>query len=422
MSKASRHSKSLRTLKVKVQLDNISQLKLETLSNEHRLLYNFLLQHTKQTKTCDFKVLNELSRDFRKEHNLTISTKSAQNTTRLFIQNIKSFYSLRKKDKTAHFPYKFKSHKFFTSFMHDVNGGNFDKFALEPDKLVLKLCAKQTLEIPLPQIVKARINKENLKTVTFYHKANAYWISFSYEVENLNPQSLLDESFLSIDLGLKSIASCFSNVSHSFSIENSRFKQVERRKNLVQSKMDKCKVGSRRHKKLSKTFRKLNRKKSNKSIDFQHKVSRQIIKHCQEHKISQLIIGDIQTKKLTKGKFKSRGLNKSSQNEGTLSRFKTFLSYKAQESGMLVSLVNEAYTSQENSLTGERNLSSALGVRQVELAPELKIDRDLNSAINISKRIKPRWFRHFDQQALKEVASTYQEMYYDTHQECLMRK
>lgn len=424
MPKAARHIKTLRTLKVRVQLDNLSKIKLETLSNEHRMLYNYLFNHTKTSKTCDFKQLNELSRDYRKSNNLTISAKSAQNTTRLFIQNVKSFYSLRKRDKTAHFPYKFKSHKFFTSFMHDVNCGNFDKFVLEEDKLILKLANKGTLDISLPEIVNSRVSKENLKTITFYHKDNSYWISFSYEVNNIKSQE--NQNFLSIDLGLKSIASCFSNSTESFCVENSRFKNLERRKRNVQSKAASCKVGSRRHKKLSKTFRKLNHKKSNCAKDFQHKVSRKIIKICQENQINQLIIGDIKTKKLvqpnTKIKYKNRGLNASTQNEGTLSRFKTFLCYKAKEVGIDVSLVNEAYTSQENCLTGERNLSSDLGHRTVEVSENLVIDRDLNSAINISKRIKPTWFRHFDKQVLEKVALTYHEMYYDTHLECLIRK
>ena len=82
------------------------------------------------------------------------------------------------------------------------------------------------------------------------------------------------------------------------------------------------------------------------------------------------------------------------QNEGTLSRFKGFLTYKAKESGLVVSLINEAYTSH----------------------------CDLNSAINISKRIKPVWFRQFDEEALKNINASYQEMYFDLKLGRLIRK
>lgn len=412
--------KNVKTLQVKVKLDNLSKLKLETLSNEHRLVHNYLLDYVKKQHTCDFKTLFQLAKDFRNQNNLTISSKSCQNTARMFIQNVKSFYSLRKKDKTAKFPYKFKSFKYFTSFVHDVNGGNFDKFILEENLIKLKLQNKHTLDIQLPDIVHQTFSKEQLKTVTFYNKNNQFWISFSYEVPAKEDVSL-NNNFLSIDLGLKSIATCFSNATESFSIENSRFKNLDRQVHKVQSKKDLCKQGSRRQKKLAKIQRKLAGKKSNKTKDFQHKVSKEIVKVCKENNISKLIIGDIKTKKLKDSKTANKGLNKSTQNEGTLSRFKTFLVYKAKEVGIDVSLIDEAYTSQENCLTQERNLSSSLDVRQVDICG-ISIDRDLNSAINIAKRSKATWLSHFDKEELEKVNSAYQEMYYDIHQESLIRK
>jgi putative transposase len=415
-------AKILKTLKVKIKLDSMNQLRLDTLSNEHRQLYNHLMEFVKSTKTSDFKDIIEKGKTFRNDHKLTISAKSAQNTTRLFIQNIKSFYALKKKDKTAHFPYKFKSHKYFTSFTHDVNGGNLDKFDLSEGKLILRLLNKQLLTISLPKIVDSTVTKENLKTVTFFKDKyqKDYYLSFSYEVPACKSTS--NDNFLSIDLGLKSIATCFSNATDSFSIENSRFKNLDRQVRKAQSKKDLCKQGSRRQKKLAKAQRKLSSKKSNKTKDFQHKASKEIVKVCKENNISKLIIGDIKTKKLKDSKTANKGLNRSTQNEGTLSRFKGFLKYKAKESGLEVSLVNEAYTSQENCLSGVRNLSSDLGHRTVQVSDGLTIDRDLNSAINISKRIKPVWFRHFDEEVLKNINASYQEMYFDLKLGRLIRK
>ena len=102
------------TIKVKVKLDINQSIKLETLSNEHRLLYNYLLGSIKD-KSLTFKELNELYKNYRNENQLTINSKSSQNTCKFLINNIKSFYELRKKDVTAKFPYNFKSYKYFTS-------------------------------------------------------------------------------------------------------------------------------------------------------------------------------------------------------------------------------------------------------------------------------------------------------------------
>ena len=71
-----------------------------------------------------------------------------------------------------------------------------------------------------------------------------------------------------------------------------------------------------------------------------------------------------------------------------------FIKYKAENRGIDVHLVNEAYTSQKNCLTGEKSLSSDLSVREVELEPDFKVDRDLNSAVNIAKKCGALWTVH----------------------------
>lgn len=58
MSKTVAKNKTLKTLKVKIKLDYPNQLRLETLSNEHRQLYNHLMEFVKSNKTSDFKAIN----------------------------------------------------------------------------------------------------------------------------------------------------------------------------------------------------------------------------------------------------------------------------------------------------------------------------------------------------------------------------
>jgi hypothetical protein len=112
----------MKSLKLNIthNLSNLDKIKIETLSNEHRLLYNHLLNFVKSNNNCNFKDINVAYKEYRNINNLTISSKSAQNTSRSFINNIKSFFKLRKdKSNNAKFPYKFKSYKFFTTFQYD---------------------------------------------------------------------------------------------------------------------------------------------------------------------------------------------------------------------------------------------------------------------------------------------------------------
>jgi len=85
-------------------------------------------------------------------------------------------------------------------------------------------------------------------------------------------------------------------------------------------------------------------------------------------------------------------------------------------------LINEAFTSQENCLTGRRELSSSLNVREVEISNNLLIDRDLNSAINIAKRAKNEigleWFNQLETHLL---TSKFHKMYIDSNSNLCMK-
>jgi len=67
--------------------------------------------------------MNNISRDFRNETNLTVSSKCIQNMTRDLINSIKAFWVLIKNDKTHKLPHRFKSYKVFQTLVYDWNSG-----------------------------------------------------------------------------------------------------------------------------------------------------------------------------------------------------------------------------------------------------------------------------------------------------------
>lgn len=380
------------SLKVKIKLDVNQELIVNTLSNEHRLLYNKLLESIKE-KPLTFKELNQVYKNYRLNEQLTINSKSAQNTCINLINNIKSFYALRKKDISAKFPYKFKSHKYFTSFMYDFNHGSGGFKITGNGKLIVNLLSHKEsaikLIIDLPKYCN-KINYENVKTLTFKKEADCYYLIFVYSETPSN--KIENRDFLSIDLGYSQLATCYSNKIDNFSIENLRLKKLQKRIEYLQSIKDKKKKGSKKYIKANKTFKRVKRKQVNKVKDFQHKISTLIIEKCIDSNIGNLIVGDIKVKKIiNKNNNKINGLSKSTL---TLGRFKTFLEYKSERAGLTYHSVNEAYTSQQNCLTDEILFSSALNIRSVEVSKGLFVDRDLNSAINIAKKVKVTWSDH----------------------------
>lgn len=419
----------MKSLKVKINLDYNQEMILNTLSNEHRLLYNYLLENVIKSN-LDFKNINNLQRDYRKLNHCTINAKSSQNTAISLINNIKSFLSLNKKDTKARFPKRFKSYKFFTTFMLDFNNGN-GGFKVLNNKLTLNLlsCSSKSkkFSIVLPEICKV-ITENNVKTITFKKEGDKHYLIFVYSEKDSNIFLPENGNLLSIDLGLSNIVTCFSNSSDSFAFKNERNKGLEKQVSKLQGKLDIKIKNSVKYRKLKKTFTRLSNKLKNKNKDFQHKVSKKVIDNCIENNINTLILGDIKTKKLVKDTNRKienedflkrrkrikqeKGLNKSTQSRGTLSRLKTFLEYKAKNVGINFYLINEYNTSKTNCLTDKVELDSALGCRIVKLMDNLFIDRDLNSAINMAKKCKATWLSHLD--VLIDNIK-FHKMYLDSH-------
>lgn len=378
-------------LSKKIHLKNLSftdKLKLNTLANEHRLLYNHLLSNAKQD--CDFKKLNQTYKKFRNSNNLTIPSKSAQNTCRGVINNIKGFFAKRKRDKTAKFPKRFKSWKEFCSFTYDINGGS-GGFELKNNQLILKNPIQQSkclLKINLPEYVHD-VNMKNVKTVTFKAETDlkageikSYHLILTYK-ENNTSNNLNPENFISIDIGVKDLITSVSNTVDNFKIVNNKFKKFEKRVENRQSLRDKRNKGSRKFKKHNNEFKKQKTKLTNKRKDYQHKVTTKVIKDCVENDIGTLIVGDLNVKSCKKD-FKCK-LNKSTQNTG-LSRVIDFLKYKAEKENIHFVKQNEAYTSRTNHLTGIDMGHLDLSVREIKINENLNIDRDINGAINIAAK------------------------------------
>lgn len=394
----------MKSLKIKIKPDWNQRLIIDTLSNEHRLLYNYLLVEMKE-HNLTFDELNERYKDYRNDNELTIQSKPAQNTCRTLINSIKSFYVKHRKDKTAKFPYKFKGWKYFCSFQLDWNKGR-GGFKIDDNILVIALLSKsykaKKLIIKLPEICKL-ITEDNIKAITFSkdNYIEDYYISFTYSENKNSNIELNEDNLLSIDLGYTDIVTCFSNKIENFSVENLRQKQLQSEIETVQSIKDtilskyanlqnideKNKIKTKKgkaYKKWNKIYKRLKGKQSNKQKDFHHKLSRFIVDKCKGNDIGALIVGDLKVKEvINKENHKINGLSKSTSNIG---RFKTFLQYKAKNEGMDFYQPSEMNTTKRNCLTDIIEFNSSVSNREFNLTESVKIDRDLNSAINIAKQ------------------------------------
>ena len=379
------------------------------------VIYNECLDLLKEN--LDFKDLSKVTKG--KSKTTGLHSKHIQNTSREVINAVKSYLAKKKNDKSARFP---KLHREYSPIIMDINlssktvevvnsetgevtlekkyypGGGFKlegkkiNFTSIGFELDLSECSYYDTEL---------INYETLKQIVIKIDENKR-IDCIFVFSEKKQEKEFNKNFLSIDLGVSSIASCYSNKIDCLKIQTKRFKGLEKTIDELKSKRDKKKKGSRGYRKLNKTIKRKQTKLTNKRKDYLHKTSKTIVDLCILNGIDNIICGDIKTKELKKD-YKTK-LNKSTQNEGLLSRFKGFLKYKAENKGLNFLLVNEAYTSQTNCLTGERELSSNLNIREVELSPGFIVDRDINSAVNIAKICGDLWLSHiFEKNRLLKI-------------------
>ena len=146
----------------------------------------------------------------------------------------------------------------------------------------------------------------------------------------------------------------------------------------AQRRYDKVKHLSRDNEtkiKRKRTLLKVHTKINDQRNDFLHKLSRDFI-----NTYDTIYMEDLDIKRMTKDNY--RNLNKSILDSGW-GGFREMLVYKAEDAGKQVILVNPAYSSQICSGCGAM-VKKELSVRVHECPScSLKIDRDLNAAINI---------------------------------------
>ena len=301
--------------------------------------YNLCLEQLRVDP--DFKKVHPVSKEFQHQHK-EIYSKHAQNIGRDAINAAKSFYALRKKDKTAKYPKNFRKYSVITldaniQVRNDKQGNKVVYFGGG-----FKLNEHQ-LQISYPQLSldfsnstyfkPSEINKDTIKQILIkIDKEMKIWMIFVY-AEKKKEKASFNTEFISIDLGIASIASVYSSKGECFKYKTQRFKSLEKAKDELKAKRDRHKKGSNHWLKLQKKAQKKQRKLSNKRTDYLHKASRHIVNYCMQNSIDNIICGDIQTKKLKTDKEQMKELNykerrsahsrnKSTQNEGLLSRFK----------------------------------------------------------------------------------------------------
>ncbi|MFA5408898.1 MAG: transposase [Bacilli bacterium] len=373
--------------KIKIHVDPDQADVLWHLSEKCRLLYNFALAERNQnyqenTDRPDKQYIGYVQQanalpDLKKKYPeyTWVYSKVLQTTLKSLDDNFKSFFALRQNGDEDARPPGFKGKDHFCTLRYNQSG-----FRIREGKIrVSHFYNDVPLEFDLPpdQVL------VNVKQVDLFYddQKGAYYVSIVHEIQP--DQKYVDNGFYQAwDLGVtKHVA--VNSAGKFLEVTNARPDRYWNPKiDAMQSRRDHCRKKSRKWKNLNRIKRKMERKRSNQLKDFQHKVSKKLVENTRANTI---LVGDLSVKQMPQSKQASKGLNRATQNTGSLSRFTGFLTYKATLAGKRVIKVDERDTTKTCCGCGAVH-DMPLWKRVMDCDCGNRIDRDRNSAVNIMVR------------------------------------
>jgi len=323
-----------------------------------------------------------------------VYSKVLQMVLRKLDESYKSFFAKwNYGDKTAR-PPKFKGKKHFTTLCYNQSGFKVNKERVKfshhhPSRVPLKFA----LRFPYYG------NREIKQVDITYHSNNKWFVCITYEIE---PPKYKDNGlYQAIDLGIDNLVFGVNLHFKFLQLKNRRPDLYWKKKIAeVQSKRDHCRHPTKEKPHLTKSKKwywydknliSMKRKQSNQLRDYQHKISKQVVRNT---KANTIIIGDLNVKEMAKkkkgtGNAKKTKINKtlnhSIHNTGSFGRFVQFLTYKAELLGKRIIRIDESFTSQDCCICRKR-VKRKLSERMFFCDCGNTMERDQNSAVNIMER------------------------------------
>jgi len=272
----------------------------------------------------------------------------------------KAFFRRCKNKENPGYP-RFKQYGRYDSFTYPQNNKGFE---IKGSRIHLS-------KIGAIRIILHREIFGVIKKCTIRRTSTGKWFAiFSCEVKTRHPVVNPIDNPIGIDVGLSS----FATLSNGEKFDNPRFfKKEEKELARVQRQFSKKEKGSKERKEKRRVVARVHERITNKRHNLSHQLSRKIV-----DTYTLIAVEDLNINKMLHDKCFSKSISDAAWN-----LFTSTLSYKAEEAGKTVVKVNPAYTSQDCSGCGHRQLMK-LDKRVYNCSCcGLDLDRDTNAAKNI---------------------------------------
>lgn len=376
---------------------------LWNLSEKVRLLYNLALADRQNTWKCEKRPVKYIEQqnklpEFKKNNPefKMVYSKVYQSILKKMDGSYRSTITKWKNgDYTAELP-KFKSHKYLITLPFNQSG-----FIIKDGRVTFSHTYNDVpLTFDIGEIANGlKIKQLEISNDNPYKARGKFYITITYD-KDIDSAYHDNGLYQAIDLGVTKIVTAVNTKGEFFEVKTPRPDKYWNPKiDTAKSRRDFClgwkkeQKKSKRYLRIAKAVARMSRKKTNQIKDFQHKLSRKMIENARANTI---LVGALEVKQMAKVKVKNgkkqkktkqkRGLNRSTQGLGNMSRFPQLLTYKAEIAGKKVIRVDEKYTSQMCCCCGKIHKEQELKDRIMSCDCGNHIDRDRNSAINIMMR------------------------------------
>jgi putative transposase len=338
--------------------------------NTCRILYNRSLSERKEVYERDNTSISYYNQAVAltqlKKDDLRLKSVNAQvlqDTLKRLDKAFQNFFRRVKAGEKPGYP-RFKSYDRYDSFTYPQDVSVPDGSRLRLSKIGM-VRVKQHRHIPIDAIV---------KTCTIKREADQWYAIFTTESQGpLAREKHVIKKAVGIDLGIKELIT----LSTGETVDNPKWLRASERKLAKeQRRLSRKRKGSVNRKKQKLEVQKVHRKISNQRKDYHHKLSNELVRDY-----DLIVFEDLKIRNMVKNRYLAKSIS-----DAGWGQLVSFVTYKAEEAGTVIELVNPRGTSQECSSCGEV-VQKTLAVR-VHKCPHcgLVMDRDENAAINILNR------------------------------------
>jgi putative transposase len=315
----------------------------------------------------------------------SLHANSVQALAEKLIANVRTTFSNIKREKEAGLPVTSKFPHRIKDFQNVVWKGCGSP-ALKIDGRRLSLSngrGNDPLILTLPSIH----SESDIAQAELDWQADHYVLLLTIDTGETNPPLLEGKRTAGCDLGEINIAAVVTEEGEGIVISGRHLRSVKQLRNKRHSDLDRllqrCKKGSKRHRKLMAAKNRASSKAERQQRDILHRASRKVVDFCEKEKIATIAVGDVRD--IADGVNKGKKTNQKIS-QWTHGLFTTYLKQKSRVFGINVRLIDEAYSTRTCSHCGNVRTSSPKG--RIFICPScgVRMDRDGNGAANICSK------------------------------------